>query len=229
MDAAFEPTIRIPVTLHEDGWVSFFYGDIPLHQIFEAGIGELIVPAIHLVDQRWRALLTYPVTHDVAPVGEVFYYKIRITDPGVYFRIDRKFRDVCIEVSEKSQHVGTFAPIVLQEPLRITAYGTKSTRLLSCACWLPGLDRTAISLNQAGTFLSEVFEPARQSHTINVFRDIFLAREEEGMVPLEVERNKAEVAAEKFVMENLGYLGFPSQQSAIVQLPLFSWSEVEGE
>ncbi len=229
MISDFEPTIRIPVTIHEDGRITLFYDDIPLNQIFKHGIGDLTVPTIHLVDQRWRSLFTHQVTQVVANVGENLYYRIRTADSDAYFSIERKFRDVCIEITEASQYVGTFAPILLRESLRIEAYGTKSTRLLPCACWLPGLDREAISVNQAGTFLSEVFEPKRHSHTVNVYRDIFLAQEGEKMIPLDVKRKKAEAAAEAFVMENLGNLDFLAGPSAIVQLPLFPWLSEESE
>ena len=224
MDTESEPTVRIPVRIHPDGSVTLLYDDKPLAELFTAGIGELTIPAIHLTDPRWHDLLNYPIKRTIANTDFILYYKIRVADAAAFLKIDRGLRDFCFEIPEDSPHGGgIFAQIVLREPLQIAAYGTKSARLLPCSCWLPGLDRNAISVNQAGTFLSQVFEPTRQSHTINVFRDIFLARAGEELIPLDVERKAAEAAAEQFVMDNLDNLDLQPGTTALVQLPLFPW------
>ncbi len=229
MDTESEPAVRIPVRIHPDGNVTLLYEDKSLAELFTAGIGELTVPVIHLRDRRWHDLFNYPIRRTIADTDFILYYKIRVADAAAFLKIDRGLRDFCFGIPEDSPHGGDiFAQIVLREPLQIAAYGTKSARLLPCSCWLPCLKRDAISLNQAGTFLSEVFEPTRQSHTVNVFRDIYLAREGEEMIALDVERKKAEAAAEKFVKENLDNLDFLSERPAIVQLSLFPWLAEDG-
>lgn len=58
----------------------------------------------------------------------------------------------------------------LTQPLRLRLSGSRRAAFSGGHCEIPALDnRRAISLNQAYTFISEVFEPERQSHVGNAF------------------------------------------------------------
>lgn len=68
---------------------------------------------------------------------------------------------------------GSFASIILKEPLQLKFRGTKQPTLLDCKCFIPALNETAQSLNHAYSLISTEYEKHRRSHSRNVFHKIF--------------------------------------------------------
>ena len=71
-----------------------------------------------------------------------------------------------------------FAEVIVKEALRLKVRGWKHAQLLACLCYIPLLQREAISLNHALTLLSEEYETERAAHTGNVFKQGFVELED---------------------------------------------------
>lgn len=69
-----------------------------------------------------------------------------------------------------------FARIELKGPLRIRQRVGQNDSLLPQPVFLPDLNLTVKSLNQACTKLSEKFETERQSHTYSAFEVVYIRR-----------------------------------------------------
>lgn len=159
----YEKTIKIPV-IFEDGQIKFYYGGaMPI--IEEGTIGELILPEysvgskeivnklqtkydVKLFDRGTKlylAMQNYYIPHSL--LGSVVALK------NVYPPIDCQFVEV-----------------ILNEPLNLLFRGSKQAKLQDVECLIPVLkNKKAISINNAYTLISEVFEPERKSHSGNVF------------------------------------------------------------
>lgn len=82
-----------------------------------------------------------------------------------------------IDVPPREPRGGPFsyAEIVPQEVVYLRLQGTKLPSLETARCKVPALkDVEANSINHACTLLSQEFEPARISHTVNVFKNVFV-------------------------------------------------------
>jgi hypothetical protein len=86
--------------------------------------------------------------------------------------------------------------------LKILTIGTKKPRLHACNCYIPALKRHAISINQAGRFLSEAYEN-RQSQTINAFRDVYTLNAQNRAISLKTIQDIVEAEYENDLLEHL--------------------------
>jgi hypothetical protein len=220
----FEPTVRIPVRIHPNGQVTLLYKDVPLPCICQSGVGELCIPTIYLANQQWADLLSYTITETICDTGAMLYYKLRSMSLKAFLSLNKNRRDFCFQIDRGEPHVPDwFVQIILQEPLSITVTGTKNARLQQCSCWIPALDRVAISVNQAGRFISEVYESERHSHTINAFRDVYIAEEGRELYPLDDRRTTVESVYETLLIPRLdpdaenGLIDGPVQMSVFQQ------------
>lgn len=82
---------------------------------------------------------------------------------------------------------GRYVEVTLTSPLRLRLSGARRGAFTGGSCVIPALgDRPAISLNQAFTFISEVYEPDRQSHVGNAFlRGLFFNEQSDAWSRLE--------------------------------------------
>ncbi len=67
----------------------------------------------------------------------------------------------------------SLVPFVVTEEMKITLTAGKKGRLVDCKCFIPSLNLEVNSINEAYTRISQAFEPARRSHTGNVFAKVF--------------------------------------------------------
>jgi hypothetical protein len=137
---------------------------------------ELIVDASAIQDQYLIKLLQTDQSIDlIAPPASVL---IAVKPARLPAELQRRVYDRDLRLRQLG---GTYVEVVLDEPLRMRLSGAKRGAFSGGACLIPALDqRRAISLNQAFTFISEVFEPDRQSHVGNAFRSGLWFNDEAG-------------------------------------------------
>ena len=157
-------TVRLPIKIQEGRVVAAYDG--PLPRLLENTTGDLIVPA-HAV---WEPGLVDHLHQE---------HELTMLEAGKIVRFDIRIKDVPSHLLSyvypsdgfRSRGVIGLVEVVLEEPLKIRLRGTKRAELCFVKCMIPALGkRSAISLNQAFTFISEAFEPGRQSHTGNAFQ-----------------------------------------------------------
>lgn len=203
MFADYESTVRIPVRIHKNGTVTLLYKNIRLALISNETVGELIIPSSSLVDPQWAYLFNQTISQQIFPAEAVLYYKIRTNRMKWPTDLSETLRDHLLELEcEPPYGQALFAQIVLKSPLKILTVGTKKPRLHGCDCYIPALKRHAISINQAGRFLSEAYEN-RQSQTINAFRDVYTLNAQKLAIPLKTIQDIVEAEYEKTLHEHL--------------------------
>lgn len=158
-------TVRLPVRI-VDGRPAFFYGDGKLPKLKEGTVGDLILPAYAVLDERARDDLELEVEEQALPRGTRLL--ARVTRPAgedgvVVLRADQV----------EDERPGAFVEIVLLEPLWIRIRSTKRACLPACRCAVPALDFEVNSINEAYTRISEAYEPHRASHSGNVFQRVY--------------------------------------------------------
>lgn len=82
--------------------------------------------------------------------------------------------------------------VILNEPLLWPVGGGGRQLLLDCKCSIPALGKGADSLNHAYTLVSTTFEPARRSHTGNVFLRAYYQTQGGLYAPLDELRQRAD-------------------------------------
>ncbi len=184
----YEKTVCIPVRVVK-GRITYFYDGKTL-DLEDGAIGDLILPEQYVKDaaalrpmQEEREIL-------LQPAGAVILLGMRHNHIPARLKSDT-FRPEPAALEAEYR----FAPIVLTTDLTLLLRGTKKAVLRDGACWLPALHRPAISLNHAYALLSDHFEPARASHTGNVFQR-GLYHDSKGWRRLEDARERHEAAYE---------------------------------
>jgi hypothetical protein len=189
-----EKRVSLAVRIHSGG-VELLDGE-QLPAIKDGTIGELLVPAFAIKDERLLSHLSYRFDVEVLNAGTRLLAGLRPerTVPAISeaFRHDRLPMDF-----------PAFAEIIIQKPLRLYARGAKRAMLQPCVCLIPalteapnGTTKSAVSVNHAYTLLSTAFETRRRSHTGNVFHTVFFrAADRRGnrtWEPLEMLRRRME-------------------------------------
>jgi len=187
-------TIKLPIRVRS-GVIEFFYGG-PLPTLEEGAIGDLVVPALALKDQRLLGPLSNHLDVPVLPRGTRLLAGLRpdaeLPELAKPFRLDRL-----------PHGFAAFAEIILQESLVMRFRGTKRALLKPCRCRVPAVlgvghqkDDLADSINHAYSRLSTALETRRRSHTGNVFHVVFYrsadARGHRTWEPLELLRERVE-------------------------------------
>ncbi|MDR1011564.1 MAG: hypothetical protein LBM04_10675 [Opitutaceae bacterium] len=94
-----------------------------------------------------------------------------------------------VEQKNTRNGVFLFVRFVLKKELKLAGSG-RTARLMECDCEIPALQKKAAkSVNEAYTRISEAFEPARRSHTGNVFDKVFFESANNVLFPLRELRN----------------------------------------
>ncbi|MGB5055481.1 MAG: hypothetical protein WBO24_13905 [Nitrospirales bacterium] len=163
-----EKTVQIPVRM-VDGEIQTEYGtELPL--LREGTLGELIVRASDVKDKHWLDLLTRE--QPIVFLGKGTTVRVIMSRGASPAPGEAALPEV--NRSEFLRFVrGHTADVILQTDQLLLLRGNKPGELQPCPCQIPALKRTAESLNQAYSLLSEVYEPHRRSHTGNVFDKAF--------------------------------------------------------
>ena len=161
--SAKQPRVVIPVKVVGKRFEFVFGGHMP--KLIDGSPAELVVAPDALADKYLLKLLQ---TEQI----------IELLDPDTSVLIAVRPRNISDELwlktFDRDSHLmesdAWYIEVVLNLPLRLRLSGAKRAAFSGGTCTIPALgDRQAISLNQAFTFISEVFEQERQSHVGNVF------------------------------------------------------------
>ena len=184
MSRQYEKTVRIPVRV-KDGRLEFYY-DFPMPELHEGAVGEVVFDDWVLKDPLWKAPLNQEKTVLIADAKTPIAFGMqmdKVPDELYSWRLTKAF--INPEWEKSSQGIYKDEPCTwdnkwwvlgyLRSPLSLTLRGERTARLSGGSCWIPALrsrklPHKAISPNQALTFVSQTFEPNRQSFTGNVFR-----------------------------------------------------------
>ena len=159
-----EKTIRIPVRICTDGQIEYFYGGA-LPKMTGETIGDLVVPERSITDQKEVCRLQQERVVPFLDSGSVVMLAVDGTNTPA--KLKQHLRDAIGLGMTKSHAV----ELTINEiPLRLRLRGTKPATLESVPCWIPSLEMKAKSLNHAYRLVSEQFEPARISHSGNIFQ-----------------------------------------------------------
>jgi hypothetical protein len=178
--SARQPRVVIPVTVSGKRF-AFAFGD-RMPALVDGSQAEVVVAPEAVADKYVLKLLQ---TEQI----------IELLDPGVSVLIAMRPEKISDELRSRaygpdrhlSESGGHYIEVVLSCPLRLRLSGAKRAAFSGGSCTIPALDgRQAISLNQAFTFISEVFESDRQSHVGNAFlRGLFYDASEDTWTRLE--------------------------------------------
>ena len=166
----------------------YFYGG-GMPELAEGSIGDLLVPSSAFVNPYDRLRCEQQGREKLLPEGATVMFRMRQALRGekrVGWHED-------LETSPPFQ--GVFVEVTLKKALYLVLRGTKPARLERVQCFIPTLEVTAKSLNHAYRLISEAFEPARMSHSGNVFQEVFVARGS-GWVELDTLRSAVEAKYE---------------------------------
>jgi hypothetical protein len=141
----------------------------PLPKVLDGTLGDLVLPASHLIDENERRELEKESLQDLLPERSVVFVGLSLA------MMKGKPRGLVTPQDLKTLYgYGyLFAEVHLLEPLRMHLRGDKEPILEDCHCVIPRLKMGARSLNHAFTLLSAKFEVRRISHTGNVFTRIY--------------------------------------------------------
>ena len=159
----FSKTVVFPVLVTEGKITPVHGARLPM---FKAGAeAQLVMPAHEIVDQRVAERMHQEIDVEILATGAAVLLSVRRRDtpPSLQSQFDEYIE------SATQDRIG-FVRVVLKAPQILRLRGTKKGELRLTPCHIPALKRDAVSLNQAYTFVSEAFEPERQSHTGNVFQ-----------------------------------------------------------
>ena len=214
MFSKYEKNIRIPV-IFEDGQIKFYYGGaMPI--IEEGTIGELVLPEYSVENKEIVKKLQDK-------------YEVRLFDSGtiLYLGMQNNFIPhnlfgSVVELKNVYPPIDCqFVEVILNEPLYLLFRGSKQAKLQNVECVIPALaNKKAISINNAYTLISEVFEPERKSHSGNVFdkcyyKYIDIKSGTEHYFPIERLRQNYEAEYEKvLILDSRAFLLNPSLKSS---------------
>ena len=155
-------TIRIPVRIHTDGQIEYFYGGaLPK---MHGTIGDLVVPERSISDQREVCRLQQ--SHVVPFLDSGSLVMLAVDGTNTPAELKQHLKEA-ITLGMKKSHA---VELTLNKiPLRLRLRGTKPATLEGVPCWIPSLQIEAKSLNHAYRLVSERFEPSRISHSGNLF------------------------------------------------------------
>ena len=176
MDDVFIPprTVTIPVRFGQAGEIHFFYGG-GLPAIKEGTIGDLIVPAYRVLDERKLALLEQEETQTLIPKGTSVMALVIVRLKHLNAMAQDLRRYLKPKASDIYISDSYFIQIRLEADLEIRLRGTKLASLAPCECMVPALsNRRLNSLNQAFSAISEVYQQHRSTHVGNVFSRIYV-------------------------------------------------------
>jgi hypothetical protein len=138
--------------------------------------GTLTITDFDILDKDWLAELNKHEIITICPKETSIYFGIRPT-VVIPTSISPKQASGIIQIdSTKINTVFTvraspyYVQVILQEELKLHKRGTELPRLEPCTCFIPLLDDTADSLNEAYKKIVQVYETHRRSNAGNVFQ-----------------------------------------------------------
>ncbi len=158
-------TVRLPV-IFEKGVFTLLDGKA-LPALRNGIIGDLIVDAVDLVNEKDREEWTKEKVVPFLPCGTVLWASVKQDDVP---REMQKHVVVKLERPRVPIHVVGFA---LTADLELVLRAGKKAALTPCPCHIASLDLAVQSVNEAYAKISVAFEPSRRSHTGNVFLRVF--------------------------------------------------------
>lgn len=175
-------TIRFGVRLGDRGWELVTGEALP--KMKTGTVGELVVPAYCLMEEKDREVWTVGELQEILPGVHRLWVRVRCKGPLA----DDLPKDLpkAMELARLRESVDV-VPIDLKGSLRLEKRPGKLSKLMPCSCHIPSLKRDVDSVNEAYARISEAFETHRRSHGGNVFTNVFF--EEKGLLrPLDLRR-----------------------------------------
>jgi hypothetical protein len=160
-------SVQSPFKVVKGRLMYFYGGDLP--KLAEGTIGDLLVPEFAFVNPHDRLRYEQQGREKLLSEGTKLMVRMRQGKP------DKERTGWRSNLNIPSPSEGVFVEVFLKEDLFLLLRGTKPARLDGVECVIPALDTMATSLNHAYRLISEVFEPARKSHSGNVFEEAFVA------------------------------------------------------
>jgi hypothetical protein len=181
-------TVRILVRI-KNGQV-FRFDSTSLPKISDGTLGDLILPASTLIDDKERQELQAESLLELLPAGT--YVLVGLNPHSITQKNRSRLISASVLKIDPDPQAATtpadvpqapstligrgyerFADVRLLEPLKLHLRGDKEPSLEDCKCSIPALATSARSLNHAYTLLSTAFEAQRISHSGNVFTHVF--------------------------------------------------------
>lgn len=183
---AYARTVRLPVRYESDSkwWTLLDGSDLP--EIKDGAIGEIVLDAYLIVDDEVRIELSQESKVPFLPQGTTLWARVDTKETPSELM---KFAEV--KKCDPPEPPGRFVAIMLTSDLGLHLRANKSAMLGGCECSIPGLPEVeATSVNHAYTMISTHFEPARRSHSGNVFLKVYYEDESHGMTVLRPLKDK---------------------------------------
>ena len=174
-------TIEIPVRIRKGNKIEFFYSD-HLPNIQEGTLARLIIPAHAVQEKDKRLLLSSEKIVELLPTNSVLFTEVTIEKwDDIHPEICQKIQATSARLEKSENTCGKqffhgrlgFIEVILQAPLNLILRGTKQAKLKNCQCYIPLLDKTVGSLNQAYYQISQAIEVHRASHGGSVFDHMY--------------------------------------------------------
>lgn len=184
-------TVSLPVECRDGVWC--MQDGSPFPKTRKSAVANLVIDILDLLDEEDRERLGAVITVDFLPKGTMLFARVRSDVPEALSKH--------VETRKLDAIPTKFVKFVLVEDLKLGLRVNKLGTLNSCKCKVPCLDVETNSVNETYTRISTAFEPARRSHTANVFQEVFYC-DSDWMRPLKelrytVEQQYAAQEAEK--------------------------------
>lgn len=141
--------------------------DQPMPKLKEGCTAELVLTSTNFTDPDELAHFTQEWWTDLLPEGVFLFARVN-DDP-----IKEELRKHRVKTTQKFNSAYLFVPFQLKQKLRLKVRAGKNGQLDECECFVPALEKTFKSVNEAYTAISTAFEPTRRSHAGNVFLCVF--------------------------------------------------------
>ena len=164
----FAQTIRLSVKI-TNGQIRLI-DDHPMPKLKAGCTAELVLTSSNFTDPDELAHFTQEWWTDFLPQGTVLMARVN-DDP-----IKPELKNYRVAHPHKSHFPYLFVAFQLTEPLRLKVRAGKNGQLDECECFVPALDKTFKSVNEAYTAISIAFEPTRRSHAGNVFLCVYFEK-----------------------------------------------------
>jgi hypothetical protein len=193
---SLEKTVHIPVIII-NGEIRYSYGG-NLPKIKNGAEGKLIVREYDTEDKEFIKISQHEEKIEILPKDTELMLAI---NPFYVPEEKRQYLNFIKTIDNKSfLHVR----VVLLQSLFLQLRGSKMSNLMMASCKIPGLNRTASSINNAYTIVSQELEPERKSHTGNVFEKCYYKDDDDQLWhPLNYLRIREEnIYEEKLFLDN---------------------------
>ena len=193
-----ERQVVLPLQWKTGQWVPLFDGEMP--ELFDGTMAELTLPASAFKNSAELRPFTEERTIPFLPKGTALWLALSAnqgtgkTDQGLPTGIRG--------VDSSPGQDRFWAQFILKEDLELRLRGTKKARLENCSCSAPVSqllkeEVTADSLNQICSRLSEILEPRRKSHAVNVYTHVFYRPENSAVLkPLSLLRDSIDIVSD---------------------------------